>query len=140
MKPMTSVLVAAFALALAAREARAGNCVGCTSNADCLGGAGVCVHWLGTPPCAGLQESCCPGQACALNGNTPSCVGDMTCTVYTGGADAAPVDAAPGPDGMPANAAPPPAPGGGGGGDEGGGGGCRAGERPAAAASGILAL
>jgi len=87
MPPLFRHLPAALLLAAAlaaAPTALAGDCQSCTTAADCNGGAGVCVEWIGAPACSTAPRSCCPGQGCALMNGTPSCVATGRCRVATG--------------------------------------------------------
>lgn len=69
----TALALAAFLLAQP-NPAYAGGCAMCTSDNDCAGG--VCVVWDRDFGCGDQRLSCCPGQACALNGGVPSCLGN----------------------------------------------------------------
>lgn len=72
------LFVAATMLFLSPSPAHAGACPTCQTSAECTAFPGsFCVLWDRDFGCGALRQSCCPGQACALDGNgQPSCLGN----------------------------------------------------------------
>jgi MYXO-CTERM domain-containing protein len=93
-------LVLALSLLAIPPLAEAGGCDACTTSAECVaiyGPGSLCVRWTATSPCMSTMQYCCPGQACAIQGDgRPSCEGDPArpCVVVEESSpDAGPPDA-----------------------------------------------